>query len=127
MAAVFGDHPPCQRIAGAAGVGVLQGKLGLPDPAQPDPLHWKEIVPHRPDVMLEQIEAFSDHVVLRERKDALVTWRSLDEKTGSTHPLGMDEKVYAMGYEPNLEFAAETFRFAFSSPRSFAKSRAVEV
>ncbi len=86
--------------------------------AAPDRSHWKEVVPHRPDVMLEAVEAFADHVVVEERKDAVVTWRSLDAKTGASHPIAVDEEVYAMDYEPNREFGAETFRFAYSSPKT---------
>ena len=84
--------------------------------ATPDRAHWKELVPHRADVMLEGVEAFADHVLLRERRDALVTWQSLDAKTGSAHPIAIDDKVYALEYEPNLEFATDTFRFSVSSP-----------
>jgi oligopeptidase B len=84
--------------------------------ATPDRSHWKELVPHRPDVMLEDVMAFADHVVLRERKDAKVTWRSLDAKTGAAHPIAMDTEVYSLDYEDNKEFSAETFRFSFESP-----------
>jgi oligopeptidase B len=84
--------------------------------ATPDRAHWKELVPHRPDVMLEGIAAFSDHIVLRERKDAKVTWRSLDAKTGAAHPIAMDSEVYSLGNQPNPEFVTDDFRFAVSSP-----------
>jgi oligopeptidase B len=103
--------------SGGRNFGVVTAPLATPERA-----HWKDLVPHRPDVMVESVEAFADHVVLRERKDATVTWRSLDTnaktspKPGASHTIAMDEKVYAMGYEPNREFNAETFRFAFSSP-----------
>ncbi len=90
---------------------LVTAPLGTPDRA-----HWKEIVPHLPDVMLERVEAFADHVVLRERKDAMVTFRSLDAKTGAPHAIVIDEQVYAMGDEPNYEFDASTFRYSYSSP-----------
>ena len=61
--------------------------------------------------------AFADHVMLRERKDASVTWRSLDPKTRRVaHPIAIDEAVYDLGNERNLEFAAKTYRYSYSSP-----------
>jgi oligopeptidase B len=86
--------------------------------ATPDRAHWKEIVPHRTDVMLEDAEAFADHLVLRERKDAKVTWRSLDLKASaaSSRSIEVEEAVYSLGYEANREFATDTFRFGVASP-----------
>ena len=84
--------------------------------ATPDKAHWKEVIPHRTDVMLEDAEAFAGHYVVSERKDALVTWRSIDEKTGASHPITIEEKVYDMGWAPNLEFGTNVFRFTYSSP-----------
>ncbi len=86
--------------------------------ATPDRSHWKELIAYRPDVMLESVQAFRDHVLVRERKDAKVTWRSLDAKTGASHPIPMDGEVYDLEVEPNFEFGADTFRFAVSTPTS---------
>ena len=68
--------------------------------------------------MLEGTEAFADHLVLRERRDAKVTWRSVDPKASaaSSRSIEVEEPVYSLGYEANMEFATETFRFGLSSP-----------
>ena len=39
--------------------------------AAPGRANWKEIVPHRPDVMLTGIDLFKDHLVLEERTNGL--------------------------------------------------------
>src|SRR5262249_12744756 len=39
--------------------------------ATPDPAHWTEVLPHRDDVMLSNVECFAHHVVLSEREHAL--------------------------------------------------------
>jgi oligopeptidase B len=84
--------------------------------ADPSRARWKEIVPHRADTMLEEASAFADHVVLRERHDAKVTLRSIDTKTGASHAIAIDEPAYALLEEPNLEFDASAYRFAYETP-----------
>jgi oligopeptidase B len=81
-----------------------------------DHANWKELVPQRPDVMIEDAELFSDHVVVRERKDAKATWRSIDSATGGSRTMAIDEPVYQLGFQWNAEFTSATFRYQYSSP-----------
>ena len=46
---------------------------------------WVEVVPHRPDTMLEGIEIFRDHYVLLDRAQGLEQLRVTEFKTGATH------------------------------------------
>src|SRR5262249_44424669 len=41
----------------------------------PRPARWTELIPHRDDVMLEDIDVFADHYVVHERQDGLVRLR----------------------------------------------------
>ncbi|RZL12588.1 MAG: S9 family peptidase, partial [Pedobacter sp.] len=55
--------------------------------------NWKEVIPHRADVLLENIEEFKDYVVLSERKNGLNELRVL-KKDGSDYYMKFDEPVY---------------------------------
>ncbi|HEY2517477.1 MAG TPA: S9 family peptidase [Polyangiaceae bacterium] len=84
--------------------------------ATPGRAHWKEMIPQRADVMLESVDAFSDHVVVQERKDAKVAWRSIDLKTQNARAIGVDEQVYRADEEPNRDFVTDRYRFGYSTP-----------
>ncbi len=43
--------------------------------AKPGRASWKELIPNRPATMLEDADAFSDHMVTTEREDGLVHFR----------------------------------------------------
>ena len=62
------------------------------DPGQEN---WKEVVPHRPDVMLEGLELFTNHYVLLERERGLPEFRVTDFRTGASHPIEFPEPVYS--------------------------------
>ncbi len=52
--------------------------------ADPRAENWKEIVPHRKNVMLSDIDLFADWAVLSEREDALPRLRVMNLKTGAS-------------------------------------------
>ena len=51
--------------------------------SNPAPQNWKEILPHRADVLLQGVELFQNHLVASEKSAALVHFRILDLTTGS--------------------------------------------
>lgn len=83
--------------------------------ADPRPENWKEIVPHRPDVMLEGVELFRNHMVLLERQDGLPRFRVTDLRSGKTHDVEFPEPAYTASPENNAEFDTTTFRYAYQS------------
>lgn len=89
--------------------------------ATPGSEHWSEVVPHRPDVRLDGIEVFSEHLVLFEKTEGLrrISVRRIAD--GHSHVIDQPEPVYTVYGGTNLEFATRTFRFGYSSlvtPRS---------
>jgi oligopeptidase B len=90
--------------------------------ADPARRNWKEIVRHRPMVMLEEIHLFRDFWVLVERDKGLVNLRFTDFASGKAHQLEFDEAVYSAHAGINCEFDARRFRFVYESlvtPRSW--------
>ncbi len=83
--------------------------------SDPSPKNWRELLPHRPDVLLERMELFRDHAVVAERSAALGHLRVLDFATGRWHEVGFPESVYSVQLTPTPEFASRTCRYAYQS------------
>ncbi len=82
-----------------------------------DPLtkNWKEIIPHRREVMLEDVDCFADHYIAVERENGLPRFRITDLKSGKSHEIEFPEPVYVAYAGPNAEFATNLFRFTYES------------
>ena len=76
--------------------------------------NWKEVVPHRADVLLENIEEFKDYVVLSERKNGLNELRVL-KKDGSDYYMKFDEPVYTASVGANPEYNTKKLRYNYTS------------
>ena len=83
--------------------------------ADPRPERWVELVPHREDVMLENVDVFADHYVLQERADGLVRLRVTDLESRAFHYIESPEPVYDVGPEANAEFVTPRYRFRYES------------
>ncbi|MBI3139469.1 MAG: S9 family peptidase [Sphingobacteriales bacterium] len=77
--------------------------------------YWKEVIAHRPDVLLEDIEVFRDHWVITERKEGLLQMRIRDAVSGKEHYLDFGEPAYAAYVGANPEFNSSTFRYNYTS------------
>jgi oligopeptidase B len=76
---------------------------------------WTEVVPHRPDVMLEGMDFFRHHSVLLEREDGLSHLRVTDLRTNESHRVLFPEPVYSVFPGGNPEFETTTFRYTYQS------------
>ena len=77
--------------------------------------HWEEVIPHRPDVLLEGFEVFRDHLVLEERRDGLVQIRVIPWDGSQEHYLEFGEPAYLAGTSVNLEFDTTVLRYGYTS------------
>jgi oligopeptidase B len=77
--------------------------------------NWKEVIAHRPDVLLEEVELFKDHWVIVERKEGLLQLRIRDIKSNSDHYLPFGEPTYAAYVGDNREFNSTTLRYNYTS------------
>jgi oligopeptidase B len=83
--------------------------------------NWKEIISHRSDVLLNDIDVFEDYVVLSERKDGLRQIRVMTQSGDKDYYIDFEEEAYAAYPTSNPEFDTEILRFSYSSlttPRS---------
>jgi len=83
--------------------------------------NWKEVIPHRKDVMVSGIDVFADHLVISERRYGLRQIRVIDQRNGNEHYMDFGEAVYSAYPSVNLTFNTNVLRYQFSSlitPRS---------
>ncbi len=78
--------------------------------------NWREVLPHRPDTLLEGMDAFQDYLVLSERRDGLQQLRisGPDGSTGA-HYVAFPDPAYALGKGENLEYDTAVLRFTYTS------------
>ena len=83
--------------------------------------NWKEIVPHRDDVMLAGVDLFENHLVRYERAGGLPKFVITDLRTGTTRNLDYPEADYHVSPGVNHEWNAPAYRIdyqSFVTPRS---------
>ena len=83
--------------------------------ADPRPQNWTEIIPHRDDVMLEDIDLFSRYSVIHEREGGFPRLRVVSFEIGESHAVAFPEPAYSVFGTGNAEFDTDTFRFAYES------------
>jgi oligopeptidase B len=76
---------------------------------------WKEVIAHRPEVYLENMDVFTNHLVLSERSKALMHIRILNQATKEEHYLPFDEPAYDAGLSYNPDFNTNIIRFVYTS------------
>jgi oligopeptidase B len=76
---------------------------------------WRELVPHRPDVLLDGIDVFRDHLALYERQNGLRQIRVMEMATGTSNVIDFPEAVYTLSGARNPEFDTDTLRFTYQS------------
>ena len=77
--------------------------------------HWRDLIPHRDDVFLEDFEMFDDQLVAVERKEGLLQMRVMPWSGGGEHYLAFDEPAYVAYPTDNHDFRTPLLRFTYSS------------
>jgi oligopeptidase B len=77
--------------------------------------HWQEIVPHREEVMLEDVDVFSDHYVLYERRNGLPEIRIVGFENEESHTIPFSEPVYEVFSSINLVWETRKLRYNYQS------------
>jgi oligopeptidase B len=89
--------------------------------ATPQEKHWQELVPHRPEVLLDTVHIFAGHLVLEERANGLERIVVFDPATKRRTEVAFNEPTYSASGGDNPEFDSGTFRFeyqSFTTPKS---------
>ncbi len=80
-----------------------------------DKRRWKEVVPHRPDVLLEDVDAFRDHLVLSERREGLTHLVVRRLSDGREHEIAFHDPAYVCYSGTNPEWDTDKLRYGYTS------------
>ena len=77
--------------------------------------NWKELIPNRKDVLLEEAEVFEKFFVISERKNGLLHFRVFNTADGTNHYLKFDESDYYAYFDDNEEYSSQILRYGYTS------------
>ena len=82
--------------------------------ANPGKENWIDVVPHRPEVLLEDFDLFSKYLVTQERSNGLTQIR-IQPWAGEGHSLAFEDETYTAYVGTNPEFDTDIVRFGYNS------------
>nr|WP_306566738.1 S9 family peptidase [Flavobacterium lindanitolerans] len=77
--------------------------------------NWKDLIPHREDVLLEDIEIFKDYLVLGERSNGLNKIRIMPWNGKGEYYLPFDSETYTANISTNPDFDTQILRYSYQS------------
>ena len=77
--------------------------------------HWKEVIPHRSDVRIEDVIPFNDHLAISERHSGLTHLRILRLSDGKEHDIAFNDPAYVCYPGTNPELDSSVFRYGYNS------------
>ena len=77
--------------------------------------NWSEVIPHREDVLLEDIEIFKDFLVLEERSNGLNKIRILPWSGVGEYYLPFESETYTAYTATNVDFDTDVLRYSYQS------------
>ena len=82
---------------------------------QPGIDNWEEVIPHREEVLLEDIDLFKDFYVLSERINGNAQLCVVDWKNGQKNYIHLGEDAFCIYSSGNPDYNANRLRFAYTS------------
>ncbi len=79
---------------------------------------WVDFIPHREDVLLEDIEIFEDYYVLAEREKGLNKLKIVRWDGKDAYYLPFESETYVAGAFVNVDFETETLRYFYNAMTS---------
>jgi len=83
--------------------------------ANPGQANWKEIIAHRPDVKVEDLDLFADHLVLSEWEKGLQKLEFMSFQNKKLRTVSFPEPVYAASLAQNREYDTHVIRYNYQS------------
>ena len=76
--------------------------------------NWKEVIPHREDVLLEDFDVFKGFLAIQERKNGMKTLRIFNG-SDLDYYLDFNEQAYTVTLGENAEFETDIVRYNYTS------------
>jgi oligopeptidase B len=80
-----------------------------------DKSKWQIVIKHRPEVYLEEIEVFKNHLVVQEKNQGLSQIRIINHVTKLEHYLNFGEPTYDANIGSNPSFNTNILRYSYTS------------
>ncbi len=77
--------------------------------------NWKDLIPHRKDVLLEEIEIFKDYLVVGERSNGLNKIRIMPWNGKGEYYLPFESETYTANISTNPDFDTQVLRYSYQS------------
>jgi oligopeptidase B len=77
--------------------------------------NWKDLIPHRSNVLLEDIEIFKNYLVVEERENGLTRLRVMPWSGKGEYYLPFDSQTYSTFMSTNVDFDTEILRYGYQS------------
>lgn len=78
--------------------------------------NWRDLIPHRDDVLVEMVGSFADFIAVTERKNGLKQLRiSAPDGVSAVRYVPFPEPAYAFLVDTNPEFETKVLRLSYSS------------
>ncbi|WP_413570305.1 S9 family peptidase [Bdellovibrio sp. HCB117] len=79
--------------------------------------HWKDFVPHKPEIFVGEFHLFKNFLVLGERENGLPQVRIFDLQKKKDHTIKFKDAAFNVSITPdNYEYKTENLRLNYSSP-----------
>lgn len=78
---------------------------------------WKEILPHRTDIYLEDVTVFKNHLVLSQKFEGLDQLLVYDRSKKTQYQIPFTDKAYTADADAQSEYESQMFRYVFESMR----------
>ncbi|RRJ93509.1 S9 family peptidase [Flavobacterium macacae] len=77
--------------------------------------NWKDVIPHREDVLLEEIEIFKEYLVVGERSNGLNKIRIMPWNGKEEYYLPFESETYTANISTNPDFDTKVLRYSYQS------------
>ena len=76
---------------------------------------WSTVIPHRDDVLIEEVNVLKDHIIVSGRKAGLTQLEVIERDSGAMHVIDVGEALYLAWAGTNFEFDSTVFRYNYES------------
>ena len=95
--------------------GATNFKIMKTDTDKTNSRHWEEFIPHRENVLLEDLEIFSDYYVLAERENGLTRLKINNWDTKEAYEIPFESETYIAYPYVNPDYDSKMFRYVYNS------------
>jgi oligopeptidase B len=95
--------------------GAQNFKLSRTSETQTEKEHWKDVIPHRETVLLEDIEIFKDFLVVSERENGLNKIHIKRWDGSDSYYLPFESETYTAYTTTNIDFDTTVLRYGYQS------------